>query len=101
MFEGLPDPDDRSTRWSPSTMPRNRCVRSCWRSRRCASVILDTCDIAGKWLDWKAVEPRVKEYQALIEADVKVDGRKLYSFDSFSPAALEAFFRQRRAFLLP
>ena len=58
-------------------------------------------DIAGKWLDWKAVEPRVKEYQALIEADVKADGRKLYSFDSFSPAALEAFFRQRRAFLLP
>lgn len=57
-------------------------------------------DIADKWLDWKAVEPRVKEYQALIEADVKADGRKLYSFDAFNPSALEAFFRQRRAFLL-
>ena len=57
-------------------------------------------EIAGKWLDWAAVEPRVKEYQALIEADVKADGRKLYGFDRFSTAGLEAFFRQRRAYLL-
>ena len=57
-------------------------------------------EIADKWLDWKAVEPRVKDYQALIEADVKADGRKLYSFESFNPSALETFFRQRRAFLL-
>ena len=57
-------------------------------------------EIADKWLDWKAVEPRIKDYQTLIEADVKADGRKLYSFDSFNPAVLEAFFRQRRAYLL-
>jgi hypothetical protein len=57
-------------------------------------------DIADKWLDWKAVEPRVTEYQSLIEADVKADGRKLYGFDAFAPATLETFFRQRRAYLL-
>ena len=57
-------------------------------------------DIADKWLDWNAVEPRVKEYQALIEPDVKADGRKLYSVDAFDPSALEAFFRQRREYLL-
>jgi hypothetical protein len=57
-------------------------------------------EIADKWLDWEAVEPRVTAYQALIEADVKADGRKLYAFDGFAPVALEAFFRQRRAFLL-
>ena len=57
-------------------------------------------DIADKWLDWKAIEPRVKEYQALIEADVKADGRKLYSVDAFNPSTLEAFFRQRREYLL-
>src|SRR5215207_6629106 len=38
-------------------------------------------EMAGKWLDWTAVEPQVREYQALIEADVKADGRKLYGFD--------------------
>ena len=57
-------------------------------------------DIADKWLDWKVIEPRVKEYQALIEADVKADGRKLYSVEAFNPSALEAFFRQRREYLL-
>jgi hypothetical protein len=56
--------------------------------------------MAEKSLDWKAIEPRVREYQSLIEADVKADGRKLYGFDRFDPAALEAFFRQRREFLL-
>jgi hypothetical protein len=57
-------------------------------------------EIADKWLDWQAVEPRVKEYQRLIEADVKTDGRKLYGVDAFTPSVLEAFFRQRRAYLL-
>ena len=57
-------------------------------------------DIADKWLDWKVIEPRVKEYQTLIEADVKADGRKLYSVEAFNPSALEAFFRQRREYLL-
>ena len=38
--------------------------------------------------------------QALIEADVKADGRKLYSVDAFNPSTLEAFFRQRREYLL-
>jgi hypothetical protein len=57
-------------------------------------------DIADKWLDWRVIEPRVNEYQTLIEADVKADGRKLYSVEAFNPSALEAFFRQRREYLL-
>jgi hypothetical protein len=36
----------------------------------------------------------------MIEADVKADGRKLYSVDAFNPSTLEAFFRQRREYLL-
>ena len=42
----------------------------------------------------------VVEYQALIDGEVRVDGRKLYGYDRFNPAALQAFFEQRRAFLL-
>jgi hypothetical protein len=57
-------------------------------------------DIADKWLDWNVIEPRVREYQTLIEADVKADGRKLHSVEAFNPSALEAFFRQRREYLL-
>ena len=42
----------------------------------------------------------VVEYQALIDGEVRLDGRKLYGYDRFYPAALQAFFEQRRAFLL-
>ena len=57
-------------------------------------------EIADRWLDWRVIEPRVNEYQALIEADVKTDGPKLYSVEAFTPSALEAFVRQRREYLL-
>jgi hypothetical protein len=40
------------------------------------------------------------EYQALIDAEVRLDGRKLYGYDRFNPATLQAFFERRRAFLL-
>ena len=57
-------------------------------------------EIADKWMDWKTLAPLVADAQALIEADVRADGRKLYSFDEFGPAALQRFFDERRAFLL-
>jgi hypothetical protein len=57
-------------------------------------------DIADRWLDWNKVAPLVVEYQTLIDAEVKADGRKLYGYERFNPAALQTFFEQRRAFLL-
>ena len=53
-----------------------------------------------RWLDWNKVAPLVVEYQALIDAEVRLDGRKLYGYDRFNPATLQAFFERRRAFLL-
>jgi hypothetical protein len=57
-------------------------------------------DIADKWMDWRRLSPLVTEYQALIAADVKSDGRKLHGFEGFNPAGLQRFFQERRAFLL-
>jgi len=56
--------------------------------------------IAEQWLDWRKLSPLVEQYQALIEADVRADGKKLYGFDGFDPAGLQQFFDARRAFLL-
>lgn len=63
-------------------------------------------DIADKWLDWKALEPLIKQYQSVIAEEVKVDTRKIYSYDAFlgalsnSPGSLKSFIDRRRAFLL-
>ena len=63
-------------------------------------------DIAQKHLDWKTLEPRLKQYQALIDADVKADTRKLYSYEAFQTGlsgpenTLQRFIEQRRQFLL-
>jgi hypothetical protein len=76
-------------------------------------------DIAENWIDWRKMGPMVREYQALISADVKTDTHKLYTFAEFnegttgvvegsssggfmSPAAysLRSFMEQRRAYLL-
>jgi hypothetical protein len=63
-------------------------------------------EIAEKWLDWKTLGPRARQYQALIAPDVKADTRKLYSTEAFeaglddSPDSLKTFVQQRRAFLL-
>jgi hypothetical protein len=74
-------------------------------------------DIAGKWLDWKRIEPVAKSYQALIAEDVKKDTHKLYPFEAFQNGlstdvedqtargprktmSLKSFVEQRRAFLL-
>ena len=71
-------------------------------------------DIARRWLDWNRIGPLVRQWQALIESDIKVDTRKLYSTEAFyadvgaeygdgSPApenTLRGFVERRREFLL-
>jgi hypothetical protein len=73
-----------------------------WRDKYLSYVT----DIATRWMDWKAVEPLVRQYQALIADDVRLDTRKLYSLDEFEagvadgPDSLKTFLERRRAFLL-
>jgi hypothetical protein len=70
-------------------------------------------DIAEKWLDWRVVQPMVRQWQALIEPDVTVDTRKIYGSEAFyadvgdsaasGPASentLRGFVERRRAYLL-
>ena len=59
-------------------------------------------DIATKQLDWATMAPRVKQYQALIAADVATDTRKLYATEAFTSgvASLQSFVEQRRRFLM-
>ena len=58
--------------------------------------------IAAKWLDWKTLGPLVQKYQALIDADVKRDTRKLNTYEEFQAGAqaLKTFADRRRAMLL-
>ena len=70
-------------------------------------------DIATNWLDWDLLGPIARKYQALIDADVKADTRKLASYKAFqtlvetditqgqrSIMSLKTFAIQRREFLL-
>ncbi len=67
-------------------------------------------DIAENWLDWEKAGPRILKYRALIEEDVAVDTRKLFSTEEFYAGidngggteehSLRGFFDRRRAFLL-
>jgi hypothetical protein len=59
-------------------------------------------DIAERQLDWSAVGPRARQYQALIAEDVKADTRKLYSTAEFESgvAEIQSFMTRRRAMLL-
>jgi spore coat protein CotH len=67
--------------------------------------------IAEEWLDWKKLEPIIRDYQALIETDIKSDTRKLYSYEAFlkgvaaqnspdDPTSLKTFAQDRRKYLL-
>lgn len=58
--------------------------------------------IATKWLDWNTIGPLAARYQSLIAADVKVDTRKLDTFEAFEAGVegLKTFADRRRAFLL-
>ena len=63
-------------------------------------------DIAQQWLDWNKLGPMAGQYQSLIDEDVKLDTRKLYSYESFktglsgSEDSLQRFVERRREFLL-
>jgi hypothetical protein len=63
-------------------------------------------DIAQQWLDWNKLGPMTGQYQSLIDEDVKLDTRKLYSYESFktglsgSEDSLQWFVERRREFLL-
>jgi CotH protein len=71
-------------------------------------------DIAERWLDWRTLQPMVRQWQTLIEPDVNVDTRKIHSTEAFysdvgdstdrgRPApenTLRGFIERRRAFLL-
>ena len=70
-------------------------------------------DIATKWLDWNRLGPIALKYQALIDADVKADTRKLDSYEAFQNQVakdmvrgtntimgIKTFCDQRREFLL-
>jgi hypothetical protein len=46
--------------------------------------------IAQKWLDWKQLKPVVDQYRSLIEKELELDTRKLYSLDAFKQAMSEA-----------
>jgi hypothetical protein len=58
--------------------------------------------IATKWLDWNTLGPLATKYQALIAADVKLDTRKLDTYEAFEAgvADLRSFAEKRRALLL-
>lgn len=72
--------------------------------------------IADEWLDWTKLQPKVEQYVTLIDSEVKIDTKKLTSYDAFRqsvaaepqlPAtgrrpslSLRAFAEQRRNFLL-
>ena len=64
------------------------------------------------WCDWKIVEPLIESYRELISDEIKLDTRKLTSWDAFEAGVgmsssqgrgqspgLQAFFKGRKAFL--
>jgi hypothetical protein len=63
-------------------------------------------EIANTWLDWRTLEPLVRQYQAVIAADVNADTRKLYTTEQFTSGvdrgddSLKSFADRRRAYLL-
>ncbi len=69
-----------------------------WRARYLAHVRT----VVDEWLDWEVLEPIIKEYQRLIDAEVQQDDKKLYGYEEFStgvPADLKRFVNQRRKYL--
>ena len=69
-----------------------------WRARYLAHVRT----VVNEWLDWEVLEPIIKEYQTLIDAEVQQDDKKLYGYEEFLtgvPAELKRFVKQRRKYL--
>ncbi len=69
-----------------------------WRARYLAHVRT----VTDEWLDWEVLEPIIKEYQTLIDAEVQQDDKKLYEYEEFTtgvPEDLKRFVNQRREHL--
>ena len=69
-----------------------------WRARYLAHVRT----VADEWLNWEVLEPIIKEYQALIDTEVRQDDKKLYGYQEFAtgvPADLKRFVNERREHL--
>jgi len=47
--------------------------------------------IVNEWLDWSVLAPIIEEYQSLIDAEVKADDKKLYSYDAFANSATQDY----------
>ena len=45
--------------------------------------------IVDEWLDWNVLAPIVAEYQALIDAEVKADAKKLYTYEAFAQGHIQ------------
>ena len=67
-----------------------------------AKYLGDVKAIATKWLDWNTLGPLATKYQALIADEVKLDTRKLESFEAFQSGVegIKTFAEKRRAFLV-
>ena len=45
--------------------------------------------IADKWLDWDLLQPIIAEYQSLVDAEVKADDKKLYTYEAFATSHIK------------
>lgn len=69
-----------------------------WRARYLAHVRT----VMDEWLAWEVLEPIIKESQALIDAEVQQDDKKLYGYQEFAtgvPGDLKRFVNLRREYL--
>jgi spore coat protein CotH len=69
-----------------------------WRAQYLAHVQT----VVDEWLDWEILEPIIKEYQTLIDAEVQQDDKKLYGYEDFAidtPMELKRFVTERREHL--
>ena len=63
-------------------------------------------DIATNWLDWQKLGAIARQQRDLIDADVKRDTRKLFTYEAFQAGletdfgSLKAFADARREYLL-
>jgi hypothetical protein len=47
--------------------------------------------IANEWLDWDVLQPIIAEYQSLVDAEVKADDKKLYTYEAFATSHIKDY----------
>jgi hypothetical protein len=77
-----------------------------WKARYIAHVRT----VVDEWLDWEVLEPIIKEYHELIDAEVQQDDKKLYDYRNFQESidgdgggrtpSFKRYVTQRREILL-